>query len=116
MILGEETVTLRRFAAGSRDALGRWVEGSSADTSILMSFQPLGEADMQQLRSEGYRDRVQRKGYTATEVRTVSQYSETSADRIVVDGVAYVCVGAARERSIIPHYKVWLARVDEGAA
>lgn len=115
MILGEEPVTLRTSAAGSRDSLGNWVPGSTTDSTILMSFQPLGEADRRELESSGYRERVLRKGYTTSTVKTVDQYSGVSADRIVVDGVVYVCLGAARQRSIIPHYKVWLGRLDEGA-
>ena len=113
-ILGSELVTLRRFAAGSY-VNGFWVAGSSVDSTIQMSFQPLNDADREELSDLGLRERVSRKGYTETELHTVNQHDGGSPDRIVVDSIVYSCMGAARQRSVRPHYKVWLSRLDEGA-
>jgi hypothetical protein len=113
MILGQEAVTLRRFDTSSgRDSEGYLVGPSYADSSILMSFQPLDGTDLQKL-PQGERQRESRKGYTATEIFTASQHSSNIADRVVVDGIVYEVYHVEHQRKIIPHYKVLMLRIQE---
>jgi hypothetical protein len=114
MILGEEPVLLRRYTTSmARGSDGRIASTLSYDeTTILMSVQPLNGQELSML-PEGERHRDRKKGYTITLLRTADQHLKTMADRIVVDGIEYEVHQVERERSVIPHYKVSLIRVQE---
>jgi hypothetical protein len=60
MILGLETVTLRRRAAGARGADGRYADGVLTTSSISASVQPLTDRDLRTL-PEGERQLDQKK-------------------------------------------------------
>ena len=112
-ILGEETVTLRRtttaLVVGSD---GRPSTPTTADTSIKMSYQPMGEQEMQNL-PEGQRQRDPHKGYTETALRTVDQAGDLYADKIVVDSVVFQIQSVTRQRKLIPHWRAIMLRVQE---
>jgi hypothetical protein len=112
VILGQETITLRRVGAGSRGADGRWSDGVAVDTSIAASVQPLGGRELATL-PEGERHSDQIKVYTTTEIRTGSQHDGTTADRLVVDGIVYEVRAVEQQRAILPHYKARAVRVKE---
>lgn len=112
MILGAELVTLRRHGAYTTDASGNRVRGSSSDTTISVSWQPLNGDDWQAL-PEGERHVETRKGYTTTAVRVEDQHTGVPADELVVDGVTYKVVRVERERAVLSHYKLLATRVQE---
>lgn len=115
MILGSETVTRRRFAAGSRGSDGRWTDGASTDTSIAMSVQPMTDRDLRSL-PEGERSLEQLKGYTEADVRTLSQQDGAAADHIQVRGSWFEVRQVEEQRMVIPHKKVRLVRLQEAEA
>ena len=112
MILGEESVARRRYAAGSRGADGRFEPGASSDDTILASVQE-GDADVVATLAEGQRDRAGRLLYTTSELRVVDQASGRSADRVEVDGIWYEVRRVDRVRSLIPHYKCVVLALQE---
>ena len=114
MILGSESVTLRRQSGSPTLGADRRFSVSTADTTISASVQPLGEQEMQRL-PEGFRKRQPRRIYTTSELRTVDQHGSTVADQVVIDGVVYQVQSVTRHRSVIPHYRGLLLRLQEAA-
>ena len=116
--LASESVTLRRPSGGAWNSSGAWSGDSTADTTITASVQPFGARELQLL-PEGWRSRQPRKIYTETELRTVDQHGETSADRIVdTDTVVYLVMSVERQRTLVglAHYKGTLLRLDEASS
>lgn len=115
-ILGAEPITRVRFATGSRVS-GRYVAGASTSTTIRGSVQPLSGKETQTL-PEGERRRDWLKVYTHTELVPVDQHggAATSGDRLVIDGITYEVRTTARQRSVIPHYRAFVVRVQEGGS
>lgn len=115
-ILGAEPCTLIRYASGTRDATGRYVEGAATSTPITGAIQPM-PGRMRQALPEGLREKDGRKILTEHQIRPASHYgSGRSADQIVVDGITYDVVGAEHWRAVVPHYQGALIRVDESFA
>lgn len=112
-ILGEEPITLRRTAAGSRDALGDFVAGTTSTSSIKASVQPLTGKDADSL-PEGERHKDWLKLYTRTELRPVSQHAGSAGDRVEVDGITYEVRTVKRYRAVCPHYRADVVRTQEG--
>jgi hypothetical protein len=115
MILGLESVTLNRRAAGTRGSNGRYVEGALTSSTIRASVQPMTDRDLRTL-PEGERHLDQKKVYTESEIRTASQHDGTTADQLVVGGVTYEVRQVEQQRSILPHYKGRIVRVQEADA
>jgi ribosomal protein S2 len=115
VILGLESVTLRRYAAGTRDSNGRFTPGALTTSTIQASVQPMTDRDLRTL-PEGERQLDQKKVYTTTEIRTGSQHDGTTADQLVVGGVTYEVRQVEQQRSVLPHYKGRIVRVQEAAA
>jgi len=114
LILGSEPVTLRRTAAGSRGADGRFVPGAATDTTLQASVQPMSGRDIERL-PEGLRSRASLKLFAETELRLAEASGVYPCDRIVYDGEVYE-VGAAQKwgaTSPIPHYEAVLLRIGE---
>lgn len=112
MILGSEAITRITYAAGTRGSDGRWVQGSSTSTTIYASVQPMEGQDLEIL-EEGERARDGKRLYTATVMETANQHLGTSADLVTIDSINYEVRQVKRERSIIPHYRVLVMRVQE---
>lgn len=111
-ILGAESLTRRRFAAGARGADGRYVEGSATDTPLQGSVQPMPAARIATL-PEGERSRDWRVVYTYTPLRVTDAAAGVSADHVLVDGAAYEVRGLAVWRGVLPHYEAQCVRVQE---
>lgn len=111
-ILGQESLTFKRFAAGSRGTDGRWTDGAATSTTLLGSVQPMNGNDLSTL-PEGERSRRGRKVYTTTELRTVDQAAGTAADQLQIDGEWWEVRSVANERSVIAHYKVLVLALQE---
>jgi hypothetical protein len=111
-IPGQEQVTRRQYAAGTRNSSGNFVPGATTDTAIQMSVQPANGRDMELL-PEGSRQSDAKKGYTTSALDTENQHDSKSADRILLDSIWYQVMNVKRERSIIAHYKVLMLRVAE---
>jgi hypothetical protein len=114
VILGAETITRRRQAAGTRGSDGRYTPGATTDTTIQASVQPFA-ADELAVLPEGERHREPRKVYTTSDLRTGDQHLGTPADRLVIDSVVFEVVAVERHRSVIPHYKARAVRLQEAA-
>lgn len=117
-ILSTEPVIRLRPTAGTRGADGRYVPGAPSAASIAASVQPLSGKEVETL-PEGERRRDWLKLYTHSELRPVDQHSGaagTAADRVIIDGAIYEVRRVARQRSIIPHYRAFVVRVQEGGA
>lgn len=114
MILGNRTVTRRRYAAGSRGSDGRWTDGASADTSdTRATWRPIRPREMQML-EEGHRSRQPMVLTSPLEYRTEDQHAGISADRVVVDGVTFEVVAVhASQSGLISHYKAICVRLQE---
>jgi hypothetical protein len=123
MILGVEPITRRRFAAGTRDGDGKFVPGAFVVATIQASVQPLTGEEAQIL-PEGERARTWLKAYTTSKLQPVDQHdgeagdrlviSETIADLFDVTAGVYEVRTVARQRKIIPHYRGFIVRVQEG--
>lgn len=111
-ILGEESVTRRRFAAGSRGTDGRWTDGAATDSTILAAVQPANGDDLAIL-PEGERSKRARKLYTVTELRVVSVEDGTSADHVQVEGRWWKVLHVEEQRNVIPHYKAIAVALQE---
>lgn len=114
-ILGEEPITLRRAAAGSRDATGAYVPGTTSTTTIKASVQPLTGKDTNSL-PEGERHKDWLKLYTRSELRPVNQHTGAAGDRVEVDGITYEVRAVKRYRTVCPHYRADVVRIQEGGA
>ena len=116
ILVGAETITRRRFAAGSRGADGRYVPGPPTETPIRASVQPLTGADLQTL-EEGDRQRDPKRVYTDSDLRTTNQHvtPKTKADHVIIDSVVYQVrtVDTWRSTSPIPHVKAIVLRLQE---
>lgn len=113
-LLGLESATRIRRAAGARDANGVWADGAARSTAITGSFQPFPGARLQTL-PEGERQQGQLEVYTTAELRTADQHAGTSADRVVYAGVTYEVREVARWPQLLVHYQARLMRVQEGS-
>lgn len=113
-ILGAFPVTLRRYAAGSRGSDGRWAPGSTTDTTIRASVQPLTERQLASL-PEGERQTDQRKVLTTTALRVGRQSEDTQGDRLSWDGGTtwYEVRQADEWFAVLPHTEARVARLDE---
>lgn len=113
--LGQEPITRRRYAAGSRGSDGRWTRGAVTDTDLFATVQPANARDLQIL-PEGLRQRDAIKLYTDDAVlRTANQNGQGDADEVVVDGVSYEVQSIARQRAVMAHYKALATRIQESA-
>jgi hypothetical protein len=113
-LLGERTVTRRRFPAGAYVA-GRYVAGTPVtDTPVLASVQELSARELQQL-PEAERQRDPIKLYTEDTDWQVSdpQTPGQISDRVLVDGRTYKVLTVAPRHSLLPHFKVTAVRVQE---
>lgn len=113
-ILGQEPITRVQVAAGSRGSTGYFTPGASTTSTILAGVQPLTGSETEAL-PQGMRKREWLKVYTEETLRTVEQYTPELADRLVIDGITYVVWTTRPQRSIIPHYKALIVRLQEGA-
>jgi len=113
VILGIESLTRRRYAAGERGTDGRWEQGDATDATIRASVQPASDDDLKTL-PEGERTRRAKRIYTSSELRLVDQDAGTSADQVQVDGDWYEVRLIQRERSLLAHYRVIVLAVQEG--
>lgn len=112
MILGEEPILRLRFSAQVRDSDGYITDAVPVESLILASVQPMSGKDVEKL-SEGERHREGLKLYTVSDLRTADQYAGTIADRVVIDDITYEVLHVERQRSVIPHYKAMVLRMQE---
>ena len=113
-LLGQTSITLRRYTAGSRDANGEWVNGASSDTPILASVQVASGSDLQHL-PEGERSRQTKKVYTenALGFQSADQYTGVKADELVIDSVSYEVQVTFPDHPLISHAKCLATRLQE---
>lgn len=116
MILGLRAVTRRRFATGAWSD-GRFTSGTSTDTSIAMSVQPMTDRELQTL-AEAERAQEVLKGYTTADVRTLDDQAspQVLADHIVITGDhagTYEVRAVVEQTAILPHKRVRLMRLLE---
>lgn len=112
MILGEETITLRRYDGAGAYADGKWIEGSTSDTAISASVQPAEGKDLEVLEA-GLRSRQPIRIYTTTALVAVDDRDGTEGDLLVIDADIYRVHNVERQRSLIPHYKAIAVRLSE---
>jgi hypothetical protein len=111
VILASETITRRRFAAGSWGTGGIFTNSSSSDTSIKANVQPLTPDQLQRL-AEGKRGRKSRLVMTTSDLRISD--GTTPTDRVVIDSIVYEVDSVERYRGILPHYEAVVLAVQEG--
>ena len=122
MLIGNRTVTRRRYAAGSYSATGDWTPGATTDTTdTRATWRPIRPDEMERL-EEGYRSRdphviTTSLDYRAAAADEAAGSSPIHADEVVVDSVVYTVVAVHRNQSgIISHYKVICVRNREPEA
>lgn len=86
--LATQSVTLTRYSAGSYDSHGRWVDGSSSQSSISASVQPLSGLELQDL-PENRRTDETIAVYSETEIKEGSIQDQRQPDIITHDGKDY---------------------------
>lgn len=113
-ILGEEAVTLTRYAAGSVGSDGRRTIGAGTASTIMASVQPLTGRQLQRL-PEGERQSYPLVIYTVSDVRTADHIAGVPADRITTGGNTYEVGRVQRWPAAgpLPHYEAYLMRLDE---
>ncbi len=114
-ILGEESLSYRRPAAGTVGSDGRYVRGSYSTGTILGSVQPLNDDDVQSL-PEGERSRRGWCVLTESEILIVDLTDQTLSDHLLIDGTYWEVRAVSRERSILPHYRVIALAIQETGA
>ena len=85
------TVAVTRYAQGSYGADGDWDEGAGSALSITANVQPMPPERMQTL-EEGRRGTAGIIVFTDTELRTVNETDQTSADRVTWGSYAWEVV------------------------
>lgn len=111
-----KTVTLsRETASGTIDSQGRFVAGTPATSSIVMSIQPLTGDEALRL-PDGIRNKKVMKGYTTTDITNGSEPDSKLPDKIIdgdneyeINDVQYY---EGTTLSISPHYRCTLVRVN----
>jgi hypothetical protein len=114
-LLGETSITHRRFAAGAWDGEGEYVSGAATDTSMLASVQVATGRDLQILPA-GKRTRETIKVYTedaTTGFRSADQRNQVAADHLVVASVVYEVQHVYPEHPLITHSKCLATRLQE---
>lgn len=112
-LLGEQTVTRRRYADGSWSG-GRFTPGAATDTTFQGSVQPLGGKDRQVL-PEGVRQRDGRKVYCPrSTLRVEDQHAQTAGDEVLIGGVAFVVMHVDSDHPLIEHDRAFVVRPPEG--
>lgn len=114
MILGQEPVTLIRYAAGARGSDSRFVAGAASSSTIQASMQPVTGRILFRL-PEGERQRYELVAYTESDVRAGDAATSVPADRITYGGVTYEVGRVQRWPAAgpLPHYEVLLVRLAE---
>ncbi len=114
-LLGQTSITRRRYAAGTRASTGFWTTPTPTDTTISASVQEASGDDLQVL-PEGERKKETVKVYTETaELRTANQHAGIQADRVVVATIVYEVAHVELRHPLIPHYKALATRLQEEA-
>lgn len=111
-ILGQELLTWRRFAAGTRGEDGRFTSGATTTSTLYAGVQPATEDDLQLL-PEGERARRAKKLYTRTALRVASVDGQTLADQVSIDGEWWEVHAVGPQRSVIRHTKAIVIAVQE---
>jgi len=115
-LLGETTLTRRRYGAGSY-VDGYWVDGVATTADIVASVQPMSGRDREVL-EEGVRTRDGRKLYVAdrTALQTAAQSSAEKADEVQVDGAWFTVVHVDTSHPLTDHVRAYAVRLPEGVA
>jgi hypothetical protein len=111
-LLGETTLTRRRYAASTWSA-GRATGGAATDSTFLGSVQPLPGKDRQVL-PEGVRQRDGRKVYCARgTLRVEDQHAGTAGDEVLIDGVTFTVVHVDADQPLLEHDRAFVVRPPE---
>jgi len=117
-LLGQRTITRRRWSGGTWGSDGQWTATGPTDTEILASVQEASARELEQL-DEGERASDPIKLYTVADVQTTDQHpsdaggQDTQADHLLVDGAWYKVVKVGPRHPLLPHVKVIAIRVRE---
>lgn len=82
-LLGKETFTVERYAAGSY-VDGDWVDGAMSSFDIEASLQPAQGQELELL-PEASRKRARYKLYSFTELRSINLDDQTTPDVVLTD-------------------------------
>lgn len=112
-LLGQRPVTRRRFADGSYDAGGEFVNGAETLTVVQASVQELDSSQLQML-EEGERTMHPKILITEeTDWRTSEADGKTVSDEVDFDGFTYRVLKTEQEHPLIPHFVVTVLRLQE---
>lgn len=111
ILLGAETVTRQRFEV-SRGEDGRTTKTLVDETSVRASVQPLDDRQRAAL-PEGVRQSVDLRLFSKAEFRTTNQYTNTPADRVVIDGEVFRVIQVKEWRQLLAHFEVDVQRLTE---
>ena len=117
LLLNQLSLTVTRPAEPGYWENGEWVEPPDTSVPIRCSIQPyqLNSEDLLILPA-GMSSKDSLVVFTKTQIKTVSQYTQTEADTTVIDGLTYVAFKVknwARHTSLrTAHYEVTFVRED----
>lgn len=114
MILGEQSVTLTRMAAGAVGSDGRYAPGTATAASVKASMQPASDRVLHLL-PEGRRQSVTLSAFTEFALRTADHATGLPADRITYRGEVYEVLAVREWPSAgpLPHYESALTKMAE---
>jgi hypothetical protein len=116
--LRNRTIKVRRYAAGSYDGLGEWVEGTESTFDVKCSVQPLRPSEMALL-PEGRELKEGLRIYSDVELKGADERAKTNADKVDITGVGdaflYEVLGNNPwQNGIISHHKTIILKIAEG--
>ncbi len=118
-LLGTDRATLvrRRYAAGSRDANGRWVRGAATDTSFVGNVQDL-PGKTRNVEPSGTRRSERREVYVGQRdfLRPEDDRSspKIEADEVLIDGLVYKVQSVETDSGLITHTTAIVELLREG--
>lgn len=101
-----ETITVRSYGAQTTGADRRKVRGSPSNAVVTAVVAPATPYEIEQL-GEGARSREVIKVLTYSAVKSADQHTNTPADDIVRDGIAYMVARVSRWPGVGPIPENW---------
>lgn len=110
-MIPRKTLSVKRFAAGSYNTDGDWVEGADSDFNISASVQPLTGREMEML-PEARRDSQSYKLYSDTQLLTADTSQTKNADIVTIDNEKFeVFSDEPWQNNIINHHKITVIKI-----
>lgn len=115
-LLRKDRVMLRRLSKGYYTEEGTWAEGGYIDEPILCGIQPDFTGNVRFIEEMGVRSEDCLTIHTTTPLRTINEFENTQADRIIHEGYVWEVQKVKPWKSLsrrTSHYEVLAFRQDK---